>query len=175
MRSRPSNIAVVVAVVLLALISWRAAWLFAGVPGSTDQADLARKLAMQERASGSFRISFAEVPLESSGPFVLQPTGMEVWDPGAAIWITPGDDQQPGWATWDDNGNGKVDEPAELGAAWSDDFCVVQHDGIIPQPSGRILDHGAYVPLIESGTATSDTATSRSGVRLLYWLRPSNP
>lgn len=169
-----------VAVILFALVAWRAAWLIAGVPDSTDQAEPARALAVQASESDSFRISFADVTLDSNGPFKLQRVGTETWDPNAAVWITPGEDQQPGWATWDDNGNGEIDEPAELGAAWSDDFCVVEHDGQMQQPSGRIIDRGAYVPFLENGTTTKDKATSgktRSpwGVRLLYRLRPTIP
>ncbi|TWU01553.1 hypothetical protein [Neorhodopirellula pilleata] len=173
MRSRPSNLSVAVAIILLALVTWRAAWLFAGVPDSTAQADTARdlatrelgalNLATQEPAANAFRISFAELPLGFDEPFQLQQTGQMIWDPGAAIWITPGNDQQPGWATWDDNGNGKIDEPAELGAAWSDDFCVVEKDGQSQQPSGRIIDHGAYVP-----TSKNNGDPNAIRVKVLY-------
>lgn len=136
------SIAVVSGVVLLALVAWRLAWLSAGVADVTSQADGVRAIAMNQ--SESFRISFASETKDSRGPLRCELVGAEVWAPNAAVWITPGADEQPGWATWDDNGNGTVDDPGELGAAWSDDFCVVENDSSSSQPTGRIIDRGAY-------------------------------
>ncbi|SMP78037.1 hypothetical protein SAMN06265222_12437 [Neorhodopirellula lusitana] len=140
---------------IVALVGWRAAWLSASVPNVTADADVARFLVEQE--TGSFLISFADSPGDplplsrQAGKPRFVAEGASEWDASLPIWITPGEDGQPGWATWDDNQNGAVDEPAELGAAWSDDYCVVQ----LPDASesakqeltaGRILDRGAYRP-----------------------------
>ena len=43
------------------------------------------------------------------------------WDPQAVVYVSAGNDAQPGVAGVDDEGNGVVDDRAELGATGSDD------------------------------------------------------
>ncbi|WP_044250462.1 hypothetical protein [Rhodopirellula sp. SWK7] len=161
-------------VVVLCLVIWRGVWLTSGVENTCSTADFAaaeaRRMlgvgassnanAAPERSprpsSVGWRISFAAAQDGVAMPFALRQSGTDVWDDELPVWITPGKDGQPGWATWDDNGDGTVDEPGELGAAWSDDFCIVQLPGQTP-PEGRIIDHGGFRPVdTETTTATSD-------------------
>ncbi|EMI54439.1 hypothetical protein [Rhodopirellula sallentina] len=98
----------------------------------------------------------------------LRETGIEIWDASLPVWITPGEDGQPGWASWDDNRNGVVDEPGELGAAWSDDFCVVQLPGK-PAPPGRIIDRGGYRSLRPSDRQDHDRKNASGDSRSLRY------
>lgn len=150
------NFCILIAVAVL--VGWRGMWLASAVPDTTAWADTAAELAQQqldrqhprlETFSEQWRISFAaweQNALAARFPFALQASGQDLWDKTLPIWITPGRDGQPGWAGWDDNGDGVIDDDGELGAAWSDDFCVVQLPGE-PPPLGRIIDHGAFRPL----------------------------
>ncbi|TWU19905.1 hypothetical protein [Allorhodopirellula heiligendammensis] len=148
-----------------ALAVWRALWLAAGVPNTTDLADRVRREAQSQcdplprspvsPSQERWRISFASVADQRStsrGAPQIVATGTDVWDPDLPIWITPGRDRAPGWADWDDNGDGVVDDSGELGAAWSDDHCVVELPGMSP-PQGRVIDHGAFGPRQSSGDA----------------------
>lgn len=143
--------------VIGSLVAWRALWMAAGVPDTTAIADdVRRNIQLQLGSSPNaltplppepWRVSFAGVENGdlTLGATELIPSGTDVWDASLPVWITPGRDQQPGWARWDDNGDGVVDDPGELGAAWSDDHCVVEMPGEVP-PSGRVIDHGAFRP-----------------------------
>lgn len=140
-----------VAITIVVLVGWKAVWLSAGVPDVTADADRARLRALQllsdNPSANGYRLSLVDHPKElvkEAVTPILQMTGAESWDTQLPIWITPGEDGLPGWAGWDDNGNGEVDELMELGAAWSDDFCVVESDGMRVKPIGRIIDRGAY-------------------------------
>lgn len=144
--------------IIVCLAAWRALWLAAGVPDTTAIADDIRARMEDQLAApghgphGSperWRVSMREIafePARRNPILVLDRIGVDQWDAELPIWITPGRDRQPGWAGWDDNGNGTVDESAELGAAWSDDGCIVELPGQQP-PSGRIIDHGAFRPV----------------------------
>ncbi|MFG0288181.1 MAG: hypothetical protein ACF8CQ_08405 [Rhodopirellula sp. JB044] len=181
------------AIALLAL--WRVVWLTSGVPDTCGQADVAATAARLElrgktkSSDGSlsdsplrngnlpWRISFVPVPRENTHVATSEPiprlrqTGIEIWDASLPVWITPGKDGYPGWKSWDDNRNGVVDEPGELGAAWSDDFCVVQLPGTT-SPSGRIIDHGGYRDLRPSDRQDHDR-TNSSGEPALHTGEPA--
>ncbi|TWT75146.1 hypothetical protein [Allorhodopirellula solitaria] len=139
------------------LAGWRGLWLAAGVPDTTATADRVRQVietqigstAAKEANDTPWRVSFAPVghhTINTPSSFEIVPVGTDLWDASLPVWITPGRDRQPGWAGWDDNDNGEIDDSGELGAAWSDDFCVVQMPAD-PAPDGRVLDHGAFRPL----------------------------
>jgi hypothetical protein len=146
-------------VVIIGLVGWRGVWLASGVPDSTTLADHAR--AQISRSTKELenaptlvrhRISFATLERDQAvarSPMTVLPQGLDVWDDTLAVWITPGQDTAPGWKTWDDNGNGIVDDESELGAAWSDDFCIVELPGH-PTPVGRIIDQGGYRPSVKT-------------------------
>ncbi len=150
------------------LVAWRGLWLAAGVPDTTPIADDVRRdietqLGYSPNADAQpepehWRVSFARFAsgdLKHRASELIR-SGADVWDASLPIWITPGPDQQPGWAGWDDNGDGVIDDSGELGAAWSDDRCVVEMPGA-KQPRGRVIDHGAFRPLHRDG----DAGTSR--------------
>ncbi len=69
------------------------------------------------------------------------------FDPAARVRLLPGLDCQPGTADVDDNANGMIDDPGELGATFSDDQCIVEASRSAPSkivPS-IVLQRGAYV------------------------------
>ncbi len=149
--------AVTIAVVAC-LVVWRCVWLASGVPDTTASADAVRE-EIQRRlgldtdwvihADGDanappeqWRVSFEHVE-SNNQPLRLTDAGIDVWDNTLPIWITPGRDAHPGWAGWDDNGDGTIDDSGELGAAWSDDRCVVQMPSE-KSPGGRVIDHGGF-------------------------------
>lgn len=150
--------------IVICLAVWRVVWLAAGVHDTTAIADDIRTQIEDQLGSPSdvrdrtpeggvrperWRVSIREMdstPKRPRSSFELDRVGVDQWDAELPVWITPGQDRQPGWAGWDDNGNGIVDEPAELGAAWSDDDCVVAMSGE-QLPSGRVIDHGAFRPI----------------------------
>lgn len=72
------------------------------------------------------------------------------WDPQVAVYVAAGADGQPGVAGIDDEGNGVVDDSAELGATGSDDPVLTPADPEYPQAqSGAItamlLSRGAMM------------------------------
>lgn len=154
-------------VIVVSLVAWRLLWLAAGVQDTTAIADRIRaqienQLGLPSDVHGGgpegdghperWRVSMRDMDsalTQSSSSFELDRIAVDQWDAELPIWITPGRDRQPGWAGWDDNGNGIVDEPAELGAAWSDDDCVVAMPGE-QLLSGRVIDHGAFRPITAS-------------------------
>ncbi|MCM2370011.1 hypothetical protein [Aporhodopirellula aestuarii] len=152
---------------VVCLAVWRGVWLMSGVSDTCAIADGAAAAASElvatqdvliaggagetnsRPAAVPWRISFAnweKNPDAVQSQINLRRSGTDLWDASLAVWITPGNDGQPGWATWDDNGDGVVDDPGELGAAWSDDFCVVQFPGA-PAPAGRVIDRGGFRPI----------------------------
>jgi len=167
MKNAVSIVRLVFTLAVLGLLGWRCVWLVSAVPNTTAWADAVRQQAAQQCSvvadhPEKLRISFAaweHDPAAFRGgfrrSFSLHEAGVDVWDAGLPVWITPGSDGEPGWATWDDNGNGTVDDDGELGAAWSDDFCVVALPGET-EPLGRILDSGAFVTLAEGQSDNSD-------------------
>lgn len=139
-------------ITLGALVGWRVVWLLSGVPDVTAQADQVRLEAFKAMANDvtandasveAYLVAFLN-DWDDTSPTGLHLIREEIWDPELPIWITPGRDDEPGWAGWDDNRNGEVDEAGELGAAWSDDFCVVGMSEEPAQPAGRIIDRGAF-------------------------------
>lgn len=145
--------------IVICLACWRAVWLAAGIPDTTEIADdirsrIVAQLGPPEDACDvppeRWRVSLSELDVHPANPrtsFEIVRIGVDQWDAHLPIWITPGRDRQPGWAGWDDNGDGITDEPGELGAAWSDDDCVVAIPGEL-QPEGRVIDHGAFRPIL---------------------------
>jgi len=71
------------------------------------------------------------------------------FDPDARVRLLPGADGQPGTIDVDDNANGVIDDPGELGATYSDDQCMVEASESAPSaitPSA-VLQLGAFVPM----------------------------
>ncbi len=87
------------------------------------------------------------------------------WDPAAAVYLTPGADALPGVALVDDDGNGSVDDPSELGATGSDDRVVAPEQTLVTEPlpavssapgeSARVVSRGAMVPVWSSDSDRS--------------------
>lgn len=72
---------------------------------------------------------------------------IQLYDQDAVVLIRAGVDGQPGVAGVDDNGDGIVDNRAELGATRSDDICVVAAaDQDFAEEPALILERGAMVP-----------------------------
>ncbi len=156
-------------ILTLALVSgfvgWRGMWLASGVPDTTHLADEARTQvgrSVKELENApllvNHRLSFAAYERGEAltgSPMTVLPQGLDVWDDKMPVWVTPGRDAAPGWKDWDDNGNGIVDDESELGAAWSDDFCIVQLPGH-PTPVGRIIDQGGYRPSVKTDFTDSE-------------------
>lgn len=80
------------------------------------------------------------------------------FDLQALVMMRPGADGKPGIADIDDNGNGIVDDEAELGATGSDDVCVVATDD---DRDNRLRDDGK-----EDDVATSPTLVLQRGARV---------
>jgi len=121
------------------------------LPGSARRDATATLLNQQPDTSRGVAPSHGDVRelaslADALNRYGLVVTAVERWDEQAPIWITPGRDGQPGWQGWDDNGDGRVDDAGELGAAWSDDLCVVTANQ--PDVGGpvRMIDRGAFVP-----------------------------
>src|SRR5690606_10202356 len=94
--------------------------------------------------------------LDSSGWVELPPQWQQIsvryWDAAAAVYVTAGPDGLPGIAGIDDDGNGSIDDLAELGATGSDDRVVAPgQDGYVQAAGGKILarliNRGALLPL----------------------------
>ncbi len=87
------------------------------------------------------------------------------WDTAAAVYLTPGADALPGVALVDDDGNGAVDDPSELGATGSDDRVVAPEQTLVTEPlpavpsapgeSARVVSRGAMVPVWSSDSDRS--------------------
>lgn len=133
------------AITLFALVAWRVVWLSAGVRDVTAEADRVRAMVLDEIRgnANAYLVTFVNAA-DTGSPPSWHVGEEEVWDSELPIWITPGADGMPGWAGWDDNRNGEIDEANELGAAWSDDFCVVEMDHQTSAPNGRVLDRGGF-------------------------------
>jgi len=85
-----------------------------------------------------------------SRPLGRRDVGIGVWDPAASVYVTAGPDGAPGIAGIDDDGDGVVDDPGELGATGSDDFVVAPGQlGYEAAKSGqtlsRLISRGAIV------------------------------
>lgn len=61
------------------------------------------------------------------------------WDPQAVVYVSAGSDAQPGVAGVDDEGNGVVDDPAELGATGSDDEVLTPEHPDYPKAQVQAL------------------------------------
>ncbi|MCC9642335.1 hypothetical protein LOC71_08615 [Rhodopirellula sp. JC740] len=163
---------------------WRALWIVACVPDRTDTADQVRKVvttSIQQdlRVAGwsESQIDAAELSLlvraaKSPASSDVNPdlsnwnrTSVQRFDPEAEVWIVPGKDGQPGWAGWDDDQNGTVDDRSELGAAWSDDHCVTPLSPdfpAIPRERSRIINRGTFVASDWKTVATANSTDSQS-------------
>jgi len=82
-----------------------------------------------------------------------------VFDPSAAVLISPGDDGEPGKAGYDDDADGIVDNRSELGAMYSDDVCLAPGDDgyeqALTDTRVEVVSRGAFVPL---DLATADVS-----------------
>lgn len=92
--------------------------------------------------------SMAKLPAHSLGQTEIR---LGIWDDDAWVYITAGPDGAPGIAGHDDNGNGAIDDPSELGATGSDDFAVAPgQPGYEAAKQGqtisRPISRGAVVP-----------------------------
>ncbi len=80
----------------------------------------------------------------------LHDASLEWFDPEAEIVLTAGADGAPGRRGIDDDFDGVIDNPSELGAIGSDDHCATptdpDFDQHINRPFSRVVDHGAYAP-----------------------------
>lgn len=70
-------------------------------------------------------------------------------DPAALVLLEAGPDGSPGIAGFDDDDDGVVDDPSELGAVGGDDRCLPpshpDYDLAMDQPVTRVISEGAYV------------------------------
>lgn len=141
--------------VLLIGCAWRGMWLAAGVRDTTAIADAVRShlqtLVADETGDVSTLAYFDTTGAFNRSNWRL--VSRQKFDPDAKVWIVPGTDGEPGWAGWDDNQNGVVDDRGELGAAWSDDHCVTPADQLympLYRSRSRVINRGAYVPIDSS-------------------------
>lgn len=134
-------------------------WLTSGVSDLAGRADLDRRRA---RVAAEAEAEAAKLPAgcrvdvhvhlaNEVGAVVVRQWFR--WDDSAPVWLVPGPDGQPGWATWDDDGNGIVDDDSELGTAWSDDHCWPIGAADVPSGS-RVISRGGFVPLDGLGLTT---------------------
>jgi len=77
---------------------------------------------------------------------------ISAWDRDAIVYVTVGEDDAPGVAGVDDEGNGIVDDLSEIGATGSDDVMLTPVDaGYDDAASGKtvsiILSRGAMIPV----------------------------
>jgi hypothetical protein len=118
-------------------------------------------------ANGRLRISRLQVPVTHADPSLLAQFDPNEWselappwhrltiyhwDESAAVYVIAGPDNHPGIAGIDDDGNGSIDDLAELGATGSDDFVVTPHQtgyerAVSGEIVGRLINRGALVPL----------------------------
>lgn len=151
---RSEAVLLLIGIIVLVGVLWRSVWLTAGLADTTWQADIVRSRvlpATQEELDlpdpVQWLVTFpSEIADQDSGkiPADYELLSVSGWDSDQPVWVVAGDDGKPGWINWDDNGDGVVDDMKELGAAWSDDFCLVSRelpDGQI----GRIIDRGGFV------------------------------
>lgn len=178
---------------------WSVAWLVAGDGGK------ARVTAVVADRDGGTRVAdlssafsggAGEVAAKMTPDWLagLSATGdasplnlvsVRVWDSEAPVYVTGGDDGQPGRAGVDDDGNTVVDDLSELGATGSDDAIVTPgqagfeaaRDG---QVVSRILSRGAVVDVasdrfISGNLVSRDTGGDGSDSPVLttseVWLR----
>ena len=118
-------------------------------------------------ADGRLRVGHPQIDATEADPSLLtqldpspwpelppqwQQLTVHYWDAAAAVYVTAGSDGQPGIAGIDDDGNGSIDDLAELGATGSDDFVVAPGQYGYEQAAGseilaRLISRGALVPL----------------------------
>ena len=88
----------------------------------------------------------------------------------AMVILGVGHDGQPGRAGVDDNGNGMLDDPSELGAVGSDDECLAPsdegYDVTFNQPHSIVISRGAFI----QATSTTPLTETRSRTVDLGWL-----
>jgi hypothetical protein len=93
---------------------------------------------------------------------------VRVWDDDVPVYVTGGDDGQPGRAGVDDDGNTVVDDVSELGVTGSDDAVVTPgeagfeaaRDGLVVS---RILSRGAVVDVAADRFIAGNLAPRDSG------------
>jgi hypothetical protein len=121
---------------------------------STVQADLRDRLTVAARDGSEIdQVAWDRIQREiiALHPQFLANTQFQ-WqrfDPAARVRLLPGADGQPGTIDFDDNANGVIDDPGELGATYSDDQCIIEASESAPseiKPS-VVLQLGAYVPV----------------------------
>lgn len=109
----------------------------------TTKTDTGTNEASWTQIQRDLKLTFQDQPeLLSHTQFIGQQ-----FDPAARVRLLPGLDGQPGAADFDDNANGVIDDPGELGATFSDDLCIVEASHApanLIEPS-IVLQRGAYV------------------------------
>ena len=137
------------------LVVWRMGWLSAGVTDQTASADAIRlnAIAMTSEVLGvrfdpSSDTRWLLFMNQNGTQHSISPDSIAVqaWDEDAPVWIVGGADAKPGWAGWDDDRNGTIDDVSELGAAWSDDECTTAANSITESLAHRIISRGAFLP-----------------------------
>ena len=141
-------------------------------------------------ANGRLRIGQPPIDIAEAGPALLtqldprpwpelppqwQRLTIAHWDAGAAVYVTAGPDGLPGIAGIDDDGNGSVDDLAELGATGSDDFVVAPGQVGYEQAAAgnilaRLISRGALIPLAGDLHLPTQHLPRAEGTAAEVWL-----
>ncbi|MEM6980130.1 MAG: hypothetical protein AAF539_10740 [Planctomycetota bacterium] len=161
------------------LVVWRLVWLASGPDLDTAMADQWRRQALAIAADVRRDQLNSSIPADQielnvfTDDFDSLDVTVERFDPEAAVWIVAGQDGAPGYRGWDDDRDGVVDNASELGAAWSDDYCVTALPTTLDfnQPR-RVVFRGAYVPVTSNKLSELVSAQQTNPqIRLLFGAR----
>ena len=106
---------------------------------------------------------------------------VQAFDPDAPVFVTAGADERPGQAGFDDDQDGVLDNPSELGAVFSDDATLAPTDPGYAAAAAetapllaRVISRGAYVPLrddrpLPSGQALRVILHGTAGGQSFVW------